>query len=162
MFDNQIAIFQFMLSYLQQTMVDISEEEMDKQPFEGANSPRWILTHLAICTDYAARALGGDLECPKEWHKAYGPGSKPNADGIPMPTRDELLAALEKGHARVIELAQKAEPESLEKPHGVSFLEPTPLKTVGDFVSHLMTSHEAGHVGQLSYWRRATGRDPLF
>lgn len=159
---NQATVYRFMLGYIKMLLADLPEEELDKQPFAGANTPRWILTHLAICTDYAARALGGTRECPKEWHTAYGPGSVPDAEGIPKPTKEELMAALEKGHARVIELALAAKPEVLEAPHNVEFLKPTPLKTVSDFVTHLMTSHEAGHLGQLSYWRRATGRPALF
>jgi uncharacterized damage-inducible protein DinB len=162
MFENERAVYAFMLGLAQRQMADVAEDEMDKQPFQGANTPRWILTHLAICTDYAARALGGTLSLPKDWHKAYGPGSTPGNADAPKPTKDELMQALAAGHARVAELTKTVDPDSLNKPHGLAILDGTPIVNVGQFVGHLMTSHTAGHLGQLSFWRRATGRPPLF
>jgi uncharacterized damage-inducible protein DinB len=42
-------------------------------------------------------------------------------------------------------------------PHEVEFLKPTPLKTNRHLLSHLMTTHESMHIGQLSTWRRQMG-----
>ena len=162
MLDNQAAVYQFLMGLIRIDMADITEEEMDKQPFPGANTPRWILAHLAICTDFVANMLGGKPSCPKEWHAAYGPGSLPATVDSPKPTKEELMAALEKGHIQAIELAKSATEESLAKPMEIPILKGTGINTVGRLVTHLMTSHEAGHVGQLAYWRRATGRKHIF
>lgn len=162
MFDNEIVLHKFMLGYVRMLLSDVPEEEMDQQSIAGGNPPRWILTHLAICTDYAARALGSDLRCPKDWHKTYGPGSSPGAKLETVPSKDELLAALSAGVDRVNELAASADPSKLGGPHGLAILATSPIQTVQQFVAHLMTTHIAGHVGQLSAWRRAMGRSPLF
>jgi hypothetical protein len=45
-----------------------------------------------------------------------------------------------------------SEPHTLE----LRFLK-GPLPTVGDLLAHLMTTHEAAHLGQLSAWRRLLG-----
>lgn len=162
MFEHEITIHEFLLGYLKMLLRDIDEEQLDTQPFGGANTPRWILAHLAICTDYASKALGGERACPREWHAAYGPTSQPNAPDAPRPAKSELLDAIAKGHARVGELARKADPEKMKTLHTLEILKGTPIKTVGEFIAHLMTSHLAGHIGQLSYWRRSLGKEPLF
>jgi hypothetical protein len=162
MSESQIRVYLFLLGYLKQTVADLSEEELDLQPVGSGNPPRWILGHLAICCDYALRQLGAPPVCPREWHPAFGPGSTPGAEGSARPSKEELLSALTKGHEAVVEQFRQATDESLSPPHGIPFLEPTPLQTKGDLVAHLMTSHEAGHLGQLTYWRRATGRPAFF
>lgn len=162
MLNEQCAVFQFLLGIMKLDVADIKEEEMDLQPFPGANSPRWILAHLAICTDYVIKTLGGSTQCPKEWHVAYGPGSNPSDPNNPKPTKEELMAALESGHAKGIELAKAVTAERLAEPMEIPILKGTPINTVGRLLTHLMTSHEASHVGQLAYWRRATGRKHIF
>jgi hypothetical protein len=162
MTDNLVHVYQFLLGYLQQSTADISEEELDHQPVGAGNPPRWILGHLAICCDYALRQLGQPPVCPREWHTAFGPGSKPGAAGVAKPTKQELLDTLAKGHQQVAEACAKVDLASLSAPHGIEFLSVTPLKTKADLLAHLMSSHEAGHLGQLTYWRRATGRKAFF
>ena len=36
------------------------------------------------------------------------------------------------------------------------------LPTVGDLLAHLLTTHSAYHLGQLSTWRRAAGLPEVF
>ncbi|MBY0585755.1 DinB family protein [bacterium] len=162
MFENQINVYMFLLGYLQQTVADVSEEELDQQPVGSGNPPRWILGHLAVCCDYALKQMGGSPICPREWHVSFGPGSTPGAEGSAKPSKEELLATLTKGHEKVVEQLRTVSPETMSAPHGIVFLAGTPLQCKGDLVAHLMTSHEAGHVGQLTYWRRATGRKAFF
>ncbi len=162
MSENQIHVYQFLLGYLKQSVADLSEEELDSQPVGAGNPPRWILGHLAICCDYALRQMGAKPVCPKDWHVAFGPGSDPRAPGVAKPSKDELMGTLAKGHEEVITAYRQATEETLAGPHGIEFLSVTPLKTKGDLVAHLMSSHEAGHLGQLTYWRRATGRKAFF
>jgi hypothetical protein len=161
-FEREIALQTFLLGYLKMLTADVSEEDLDRRPIAGMNPPRWILTHLAICTDYAARALGGEMARPKTWHRAYGPGAPPTAAVDPLPSKSELISAFEAGVHRVNELAAKADRSALAAPHGLAILEGTPIRTKEEFVAHLMTTHAAGHLGHLSCWRRAMGRAPLF
>ena len=102
--------------------------------------------------------LGIETRCPEEWHKLFGPGSVPSTDRSVYPIKAELLAALTAGHERISEASTKADPASMAEKHPVAFpflLQWMPTK--GDLLSHLMTTHAAGHLGQLSTWRRING-----
>lgn len=162
MFENEVVLYQFTLEAALRVAEDIPEEEMLTAPFPGANPPVWILGHLAICTDSAARLLGLQRECPREWHVRFGPGSKPAELAAPLPTKGELLEALKKGHERVAAAAPTADPQAMGQPQEFPILQGRPLKTIGHVVAHLMSTHEAFHVAQLSACRRKLGKPALF
>jgi hypothetical protein len=160
-FERELTLYQFTLNHLRLLAVDIKEPDMNVAPFEGANPPVWILGHLAVATDYAGRMLGLPAICPKQWHAQFGPGSKPTELKAPLPTKGDLLAAIEAGHRRVSEAAPEANAEAMNQPHSVEILKTTNLKTNGDVVAHLMTTHQAFHVAQLSACRRKKGLGPF-
>ncbi len=157
MLDRECTLYAMVLRYCKLLADDIPDDQMAAQPAPGMNHAAWILGHLAVCTDYAARFLGErPLACPKDWHRLCGPGSQLQTDRAAYPAKAELLAALERGHARVAELARKATAEQLAAAQPGPFLQ-RELPTVGDIVAHLMTTHPCIHLGQLSAWRRARG-----
>ncbi|HEV3023554.1 MAG TPA: DinB family protein [Pirellulales bacterium] len=158
MFERELTLYRFNLNYLRLLTADIAEGDMHVAPFPGANPPVWILGHLAVATDYAGRQLGLERVCPREWHAQFAPGSKPADLKDPLPTKSELMAAIENGHRRASEAAPKASAETMASPHAVELLKPTVLKTVGDVVAHLMTTHESFHLAQLSACRRKAGK----
>ncbi len=55
----------------------------------------------------------------------------------------------------------RASAEVLDKPHEVELLKTTNLKTNGDVLAHLMCTHLAFHVAQLSACRRHAGQGPV-
>ena len=65
------------------------------------------------------------------------------------------------GFRQVCKLTEAADLETMRQPHNVPFLKETAIETVGQVISHLMTTHLSTHVGQLSAWRRATRRSPV-
>jgi uncharacterized damage-inducible protein DinB len=144
-------------------MADIKQEEMDVQPSADVNPPAWILGHLAICTDFALSLLGLPMRLPKNWHEEFGPGSSPKAQQPPYPSREELLTALAAGHAAVVAALPSVDAKTLAAPNPLAmpFLKKT-LPTKGDLLAHLLSTHEAAHLGHLSNWRRQMGRAPLF
>jgi uncharacterized damage-inducible protein DinB len=159
-----LTLYNFTLAMCERLMADISQDEMDDQPAKGVNTPAWILGHLAICTDFALDLLGQPMRLPKTWHAEFGPGSSPLPQHHPYPSRDELLTALREGHAAVVAALPKADETALAKPNPLTampFLVQT-LPTVRDLLAHLLTTHEAAHLGHLSNWRRQMGRPPLF
>jgi hypothetical protein len=157
-FERERTLYKFNLNYLCLLAADLEEADMGKSPFPGANPPVWILGHLAVATDYAGRLLGLETACPRAWHKQFAPGSKPADVQEPYPAKAELVAAIENGHRRVAEAAAMATEEAMNQPHSVELLKPTVLKTTGDVVSHLMCTHVAFHVAQLSACRRKAGK----
>lgn len=157
MFEIETKLYRFMSKYCHSLVADIDDAQLAEQPYPGANPPGWILGHLAICTDFAVQLLGGRIACPKEWHRMFSPGTTPPQDRAAYPSKAELVEAYERGHERVIEAVGGASEEALNAPHSVEILRGTPLETVRDVIAHLMTTHEATHLGQLSAWRRQLG-----
>lgn len=161
MLEQAVTVYQFMLGMAKTLATDIDDNHMLTPPFAGANCPTWILGHLAVVSDYAGKLLGLELRCPREWHQAFGPGSKPGSVPQSVPSKQVLLEALETGHQRVIEALEKVTSEQLAQPQPFEMLKPLPLKTVGDVLVHMMTSHEGFHLAQLSACRRKLGKPPL-
>lgn len=161
MFETQILLYEFNHRYFHNVVADIPADQLANDPGPGFHPPGWILAHLAICTDYPLTLLGGKRRCPKEWHKAFGPMSTPPANLEDYPSKDELIAAYDEGHQAAAAAVAAATEEQVGKPHPVEILKSTVIQTIGDLVSHLMTTHEAFHISQLSSWRRQAGHDPL-
>jgi hypothetical protein len=126
--------------------------------FEKINPPGWIIGHLCLATDYVLRLCGQSMACPREWHAMFGRGSNPSRRCQDYPTIEVLRTAYEAGHRRAIDAALALNDQWLARPHQVPFFEPSPLKTVADVLTGLMSAHEGFHLGQLSTWRRAAGR----
>lgn len=162
MFAQETTLFRFMLGYLQNLMADFDERELNKPVAGAINPPAYILGHLAISNDFTLQLLGQANVCPPEWHAAFGPGSTPDGMEIAYPSKQELLDAIQRGHARVCESVKTAMPEPMSQPQNFPFFAGTPIKTVGDCVALLMTTHFSLHIGQLSLMRRQCGRPPLF
>lgn len=159
MFQYEIRLYAFILDYCRLLVDDIAEADMAHQPLPKVNPPVWILGHLAISTDYAAMLLGLSKDCPEEWHRRFGPGSTPPRSDEPRPSKDKLMLAITNGHERVSHGVEKVTSARLAERHPVdlAFLRDS-LPTVGDLLAHLLTTHPAAHLGQLSAWRRACGK----
>jgi hypothetical protein len=161
MLETECVLNQFMVDYLLMLVADIEESQMDDQPCDGFNPPRWILGHLAVYSDYALRSTGARFQCPKEWHRSFARGSESGQCPVEKPSKSELVSKINVGFEMVRERCQGMDPAQLELPHSVPFLVASPLKTVGHVLAHLMTTHFASHLGQLSAWRRIRGRSPV-
>jgi hypothetical protein len=162
MFDRELTLYAFVLNYCRMLTADLDEAKLLAPPAPGVHSPAWILGHLAISTDYAASLLGLRRECPAAWFKAFGPGSVADAVPSPAPTKAELLSAIEAGQTRVAEAAKTADPAVMAKPHALNMTVLRQLPTNGDLLAHLLTTHPASHLGQLSLCRRLMGLPALF
>lgn len=161
MLERELTLFVFNRNYLRMLAADLDESALGVAPFEGANPPVWILGHLAISTDFAGRLLGLERACPRDWHVKFAPGSKPGDLKPPLPTKAELVEALESGCRRVIEAVPGAKADALNQPHAVELLKTTVLKTNGDVLAHLMCTHFSFHLAQLSACRRRSGKGPI-
>ena len=160
MLELESKIYAFMRTYLDLLLSGIEESKFADQPMPGLNPPAWILGHLAIVADRGCEVLGAPRQLPESWHTQFGPGSTPSSLLADYPSKAELLAALDAGHARLTSTALAADAAKLAEPHGRERLAALPTK--GELVAMMMTSHEGGHLGQLSAWRRCVGLPPLF
>ena len=158
-----IRLYEFTLRFCESLMRDIAEDEIHIQPAPRVNTPAWLVGHLAICTDSALRLVGAPPRLPADWRDLFGPGTTPDGVGESCPSKDELMLALREGHAAVAEALPSVDAETLAGPNPLE--SPTLKKafpTVADLLAHLLTTHEAMHLGHLSSWRRQMGRPPLF
>jgi uncharacterized damage-inducible protein DinB len=162
MYANELALLDFNLHMLHGLTRDLSDGQMDHRVQGLGHSPRWILAHLAVATDYAVKCCGVASSQPESWHKFYGLGSPDSDATAPKPSKAELLAAIEAGHARVHAAVAALKPGQLAHAHPFEQLKSTPLKTFEHVLGHLLTTHYAYHLGQLSAWRRQMGFPALF
>jgi len=105
--------------------------------------------------------LGAEPGCGDDWFAAYGPGSKPGDSNAPAFTVASVLADIEQGYTRLLELSKSASKELLDEKHGLAFLEPE-LMSKRDFMAHLLTTHITYHLAQLSACRQSKGLNPVF
>lgn len=125
-------------------------------PNGSANSPKWIVGHLALGMDFGLMLLGCPTEELESMMPTYGPGSQGGTVGDDGHSQTDLIAHLRTTgdllRAKVIE----ADEETLMQKQQTPFLAEE-LPTVGDLLGHVFTTHIALHMGQLSQIRRENG-----
>ncbi len=161
MFDRELTLFAFNLSYGKLLVADVPDEQLAEQPAEGFNHPAWVLGHLTVSTDFGLEALGQPHAAPKDWHAVFDPGQVPSPERSLYPPKAELVAGYEAGHRRLAEAVRRhADPRRLDRSNPIESLRAA-MPTLADLLAHLLTTHEATHLGQLSAWRRQLGFPPV-
>lgn len=151
-------LFALMFDYTRRLTADLTDADMTHVPVPGMNPPGWLLAHLALSADMAAKVVGAETSCPADWVPWFGPHSTPLAEGAPTPRKNELLSLIETTYARVNSALEKGvAADKLAAPNPIEFIRGV-LPTAGDLLAHLLTTHVATHLGQLSAWRRAAGK----
>ena len=159
MMDDVLRAAAVNTDYAHKLVADIPEERMAEQPAPGMNHAAWVLGHLTFVADSMARVFDQPFTMPKEWVELFNLASKPDSNRSRYPSKAALLEAYEKAYARLTEAVKDASSESLAREF------PNPklrgqLPTVGVAMVHILCSHHALHLGQLSAWRRAVGLPP--
>lgn len=163
MFERESTLSTFALAYCERLTADLDESRLGAIPAEGLKPPVWVLGHLAIVGDLGRKLFGASMVCPQAWHTQFAPGSDATALPDPLPSKAELVSAIDSGYREIQRLAQAADPQTMAAPNPLPmpFLQQN-LPTVGDLVAHLLTTHMAVHLGQLSTWRRVAGLPEVF
>jgi hypothetical protein len=152
-----LAAFRFTLMYAEKLAADLADEELVRLPQPGMNHAAWVLGHVALGSDFVGLLLGQPMVTDEAWMAMFGPGSTPVGDPAAYPSKGQLLTTMRETHARAIELLGKATTTQLDASNGTPFF-PVEFPTVGALITHLMTTHAALHLGQLSAWRRSLGK----
>jgi hypothetical protein len=145
--------FALTLDFLRAMVQDVEEAKMTAQPSGVVNHPAWVIGHLA----YSCQAMAGELGLapwlPPWWSSRFGTGSTPVDDRTAYPAKDELLTALDEGQRRIVAvLSAKSEAEFAGLLPDLRHRERFP--TLGHAIVHILGSHAAIHVGQVTVWRR--------
>ncbi len=161
MFEREITLNQFLVTGLQRIAADLPDDRVLERAPGNGHPPIWVLGHLAICAELGLQILGSSLTHP-QWLRTFGPGSSDDPAALGDFSKNELLESIVSGYPAFCDAARQGNDEQLSQPHGVALLDGTGISTQAELVSHLLTSHFAFHLSQLSSWRRAQGHAPLF
>lgn len=162
MFENERRVCEFMLGYLQHIVAEIPDDRFFEAAGAGANSPAWICGHLAVVADMGLTLLGKSRQGADDWYAAFGPRVAPNSFPAARPSRKALIDSAVNWTREAANAAGEADPTFCWKDHELDLLRGTPIRSNGDLITHLLTSHLGAHIGQLSMVRRAAGKPALF
>ena len=162
MFVQEITLNQFFLDYFESLLKDLPLDRLSQQGNGKGHSALWILGHLAVSVDYGRMVLGLERECPARWLVAFGTGSPDEVNNPDKYDAQEMIDSIRTGYPALQEAAANADPELMQQPHQVEVLVGSRVVTNADLMAHLLTTHLAMHLGQLSYWRRLQGQPALF
>ena len=161
MFEKELKLYSFMQHYAGMLLDGINDDQWNHQPFAGANTPTWIIGHLAWVSSNAVALLEHEPFLDEGWKTLFGGGSVvPTAETPSLPSPSEVRDAYATGHERVTSLIPQAASEIFDRPNPHQGLKDT-MPTQGGLFAFMMTSHESLHLGQLSAWRRAMGMSPV-
>jgi hypothetical protein len=151
----------FLLGHFDQVVKDIPADRMNERPAGDGHPPLWVLGHLAVCVDLGQSLLGGEFKHP-DWLKVFGPGSDDEISDPGNYSASDFIAYIHEGYPRLAVEFAAADSSLLAELHGIRLLSGTTIQTRGDLLAHLISTHFAFHLAQLSTWRRAAGQPPLF
>ena len=155
----QIAapLFEQNLAYARKLVADLNDDQMTTQPVGTSvlKHAAFVIGHLAWVCDFGVTLLGESAAVDPKWRDLFSLTAKPLSDRSVYPSRAALVKAFEDAHARLVMVALAAKPELLQQPPPERFRNRFP--TLAHVALHMLTNHEAVHLGQLSAWRRACG-----
>ncbi|MEN0110065.1 MAG: DinB family protein [Planctomycetota bacterium] len=159
MLEAEVRVLRQQQQYGHGLVADIAAERFAEQPIAGMNPPAWVLGHLAYALDRHATFAGGEQKLA-DWQQRFGKGSTLLPGAEDYPSKEALLAAWDGAIDRMIAAVESASDETLASANTGPL--PNAFPTVGDFLAFSMTAHTAGHLGQLSAWRRAIGHAAMY
>jgi hypothetical protein len=158
----QIAapLFEQNLVYARKLISDLNDDQMTTQPGTCVlNHAAFVIGHLAWVCDFGVTLLGEPAAIDSKWRDLFSLTAKPVSDRSVYPSKAVLLKAFEDAHSRLVTTALSAKPELLQQPPPERFRNRFPM--LAQVTLHMLTNHEAVHLGQLSAWRRACGLPPV-
>lgn len=164
MIDEMINSYDLNLTFVNNLVADLDDTTIVEQPFGFPNHPAWTIGHLV----YSCEQIGGEIAISPwlagDWRERFGTGSTPVDSADRYPDKVTLLDALGDGQRRIVARLGEMSVSDLREPlPDVRYRERLP--TIGHAVLHILASHTAMHIGQLTVWRRLMGlpsvREPL-
>ena len=159
MIEHIIRQYDFNLLYAKALVADVTEEQMTYVPSKGLVShPAFTIGHLVTGSAMMAEDLGAEFKLPEGWGELFqrkGPNdqTRPDEDKSKYPTKQVLIAELEKQHELLKQYLRISSEERLYRQIKWRFSGYMP--TMIDLVIFMCISHEEMHLGQLAAWRRA-------
>jgi uncharacterized damage-inducible protein DinB len=160
MVSEVVGCFQRTVAFMQESVADLSDEDLVLQPPGVPNHAAWTLGHVIHSCQAIAGELGVEPWLPSEWESQFGYGSSPTAVVPQHPSKAALLAALGEASHRLRTALLRMDETALAEPLPNERVRDM-LPTKGHAVLQVVAAHTAFHAGQLAAWRRAVGRQPV-
>ena len=160
MFKNELVLNAFNRGYLQKIASDLTDSDLDT--VTNGKTPRWILGHLRLVADMPREMVGLKPQLDDTWSASFGPGSETVTQNAPSFNVQQVVADSVAAYDELVSAAQQADADVMSQPHGLGMLEGSGIETRGDLLSHLLATHFAFHLAQLSACRQAKGLERLF
>lgn len=154
--DEMIHTLEATVRFMEQSVEDLTDEEMVEQPPGVPNHAAWTLGHIIFSCQGMATELGAVPWLPEDWESVFGYGSTPRSEGQPYPKKAELRTLLSNATTRLSDTLRNVEASVLER----HFSEDD-FPTMGHLLLQVVVAHTAYHAGQLAVWRRAMGKDSV-
>ena len=139
MFESETTLLNYSTGYLKTVAADLTDDDLKTLTESTGKTPQWILGHLRIAAELGCKMLGSEPACGDDWFAAYGPGSQPGDASAPEFSVTGVVADIEQGYSRLLELTKASSSELLNEKHGFEPLEPE-ISTKGELMSHLLTT----------------------
>lgn len=154
MITELIRSFETTVKFIEQSVDDLSEQEMVAQPTGVPNHATWTLGHVIFSCQGLATELGQEPWLPDDWEATYGYGSTPSSDHAGYPKKPEMLTLLADASHRLCDTLRGLNASDLQKS-----LPDETFPTMGHLLLQVVGGHTAYHAGQLAVWRRAIGKE---
>jgi uncharacterized damage-inducible protein DinB len=156
MIPEMLNTFRNTLKFIEQSVADLSEQQMVEQPAGVPNHATWTLGHVIYSCQGIANELAAQRWLPDDWESIFGYGSTPVSDLSRYPSKSEMLRALtdaaDRLHQTLLSVSESALKQSLPD---------ETLPTMGHLLLQVVIAHTAFHAGQLAVWRRAIGKESV-
>ncbi|UCF06552.1 MAG: DinB family protein [bacterium] len=156
MITELIHTFESTVKYVEQSVADLSEQQMVEQPSGVPNHGTWTLGHIIHSCQGVAAELGAENWLPDDWESVFGYGSTPSSDLSSYPEKSEMLTLLTDAANRLRRIILASNDSVLSKS-----LPDDTLPTMGHLLMQVVVAHTAYHAGQLTVWRRAIGKQSV-
>lgn len=160
MIPELVASFDRTLTFMQEQVADLSDEEMVLQPAGVPNHAAWTLGHVIHSCQEIAGELGVEGWLPSDWESNFSYGSSPGSVRPQYATRSALLASLRDASERLRAALLQTDENTLANPLPDEKVREI-MPTLGHALLQVVAAHTAYHAGQLAAWRRAIGRQPV-
>ena len=156
MITELVHTFEYTVRFVEQSVADLSEEQMVEQPTGAPNHATWTLGHIIYACEAMAAELGAEHRLPDDWESTFGYGSTPSSDLSRYPKKSEMLTLLADAAGRLSQTLLDANDSVLKQS-----LPDEDLPTMGHLLLQVVLAHTACHAGQLAVWRRAIGKESV-
>ena len=151
-----IAQFELQTSWFLNSLINISEEESNKQIAENLNPIKWVAGHILNTRMSLLTILSGKAQ-DTNYSKHFGKGSSNKLD-VSFPTLEEIKLKWNSISTELTECLVGLTEEKLSSPP--PFQSSIPNNTLQGLIAY-MVIHEAQHIGQLSILRKLLGKEAM-